>query len=89
MLKKHRHNKQVKDGYIIAIGTGDGGEEITIEEYTALFIIIHLEKPTAKEGFDFRLREDLTWEEYELPQIEPSDEISDEEALNIILGGSV
>lgn len=88
MLKKRRYNKQVKDGYIISFGTGDGGEEISIEEYRVLCIALS-EKPTAKEGFDFRLREDLTWEEYELPQIEPSDEISDDEALSIILGGSV
>ena len=47
-------------------------------------------RPTA-EGKGYRLKTDLTWEEYDLPPVpEPSDddEISTDEALNILLGGA-
>lgn len=65
-----RYNKQTQDDYIIGIGTGDGGEEITREEYEETLAVI-LAKPTAAEGFALRLRSDLTWEEYEVPPVEP------------------
>lgn len=82
-----RYYKNIKEGYILAIGAGSGYTEITAEEYNEIVSIIRncTEPP---EGYDYRLREDLTWEEYELPIIDPSEEeISDEEALAIILGG--
>lgn len=79
--------KVIEDGYIVAIGTGYGGMEITIEEYSKLSTYIQ-NRPTPPEGYDYRLRDDLTWEEYELPPIDPADdEISADEALAIILGG--
>lgn len=82
-----RYNKVIEYGYIIAIGTGAGGIEITAEEYCQFMDIIR-NRPTPPEGYDYRLRDDLTWEEYELPIIDPvEEEISDSEALNIILGG--
>lgn len=82
-----RYNKQIDNGYILTIGTGYGNTEITAEEYAELLAMIQ-SRPTPREGYDYRLREDLTWEEYELPPFEPTDdEISDEEALAIILGG--
>lgn len=77
-----------KKNHIIAIGTGYGGTEITETEYNEIMAIIQ-NHPTA-EGKGYRLKADLTWEEYDLPpEPEPSDEdeISAEEALDIILGG--
>ena len=65
--------------YIISIGTGNGGEEITEQEYAEILAAIR-NKPTAREGFDYRLKTDLTWEEYKLPPIEP-EPLTDEEAL--------
>ena len=44
------------------------------------------------DGKEYRLKTDLTWEEYDLPpETEPSDEdeLSNDEALNIILGGTI
>ena len=44
-----------------------------------------------EESKGYRLKTDLTWEEYDLPPVpEPSDddEISTDEALNILLGGA-
>ena len=76
-------------GILLAIGTGAGGTEITEAEYNEIMVIIQ-NHPTA-EGKGYRLKADLTWEEYDLPpEPEPSDddEISTDEALNIQLGGA-
>ena len=84
-----RYNKQTSNNYILAIGTGYGGTEITEAEYNEIMAIIQ-NRPTA-EGKGYRLKTDLTWEEYDLPPVpEPSDddEISTDEALNILLGGA-
>lgn len=82
-----RYYKIIIDGYLVAIGTGAGGEEITEDEYNNLREVIH-NKPTAESGFDYRLREDLTWEKYELPPVPDDDELTAEEALDIITGGA-
>ena len=84
-----RYYKMIIDGYLVAVGSGSGGTEITAEEYAELLNIIRT-KPVASEGYDYRLKSDLTWELYELPPIPaPEDEeISDTEALNIITGGA-
>ena len=84
-----RYNKQTSNNYILAIGTGYGGTEITEAEYNEIMAIIQ-NRPTA-EGKGYRLKADLTWEEYDLPPVpDPSDddEISTDEALNILLGGA-
>lgn len=74
-----RKFKTIEDGCIISIGTGFGGTEITEQEYAEILAVIR-NKPTAREGFDYRLKTDLTWEEYKLPPIEP-EALTDEEAL--------
>ena len=83
-----RYYKTIDSGYIISIGTGSGGEEITEQEYAEILATIR-NKPTAREGFDYRLKTDLTWGEYAMPPVpDPADEdISADEALDIILGG--
>ena len=84
-----QYNKQTSNNYILAIGTGYGGTEITEDEYNKIMTIIQ-NRPTA-EGKGYRLKANLTWEEYDLPPVpEPSDddEISTDEALNILLGGA-
>ena len=75
-------------GILLAIGTGAGGTEITEAEYNEIMAII--QNCPNVDGKGYRLKADLTWEEYDLPpEPEPSDEdeISAEEALDIILGG--
>lgn len=84
-----RYYKQTSDNYIIAIGTGAGGTEVTKVEYDEIMAIIQ-NRPAA-EGKGYRLKTDLTWEAYDLPpEPEPSDEdeLSDTQALNILLGGA-
>lgn len=82
-----RYYKDLQDGYIVAIGTGGGGAEITETEYNSIFSVIQ-NKPARTDNTDYHLREDLTWEEYE--RIEPPDETepSAEEVVDILLGGS-
>ena len=83
-----RYYKQTDDVYILAIGTGYGGTEITEAEYNEIMAIIQ-NRPIA-EGNGYRLKADLTWEEYDLPPVVVSDddELSAEEALDILLGGA-
>lgn len=82
-----RYYKQTSNNYILAIGTGAGGTEITKAEYDEIMAII--QNRPAVGGKGYRLKTDLTWEEYDLPpEPEPSDEdeLSDAEALNVIMG---
>lgn len=79
-----RHYKVIDNGYVTMFGTGYGGEEITAEEYSTIMEVIK-SKPTAPDGYAYRLKADLTWELYELPVVE--EELTAEEALAIILGG--
>ena len=85
-----RYYKQLSDNCIIAIGTGPGATEITETEYNSILSAIQSRPTSETQGY--RLRTDLTWEAYDLPpEPEPSDddELSNEEAFNILIGGSV
>ena len=84
-----RYYKQTDRMYILAVGVGAGGIEISADEYSEILSVIQ-NRPTA-EGKGYRLKADLTWEEYDLPPVPaPSDddEISNDEAINILLGGA-
>lgn len=75
--------------YIIAVGTGYGGTEITKTEYDS--ILTAIQSRPSEPGKGYRLKTNLTWEAYDLPpEPEPSDddELSDEEALEILMGGA-
>ena len=74
-----KYYKIIETGYIISIGTGSGGAEITKQEYAEILAVIR-NKPTPRDGYDYRLKTDLTWEECALPPIEP-EPLTDEEAL--------
>jgi len=80
--------KIIEGEYITAIGTGIGDVEITQEEYENILSIIR-DRPTPETGYTYKLRTDLTWELVEAPVEPVDDEISDAEALDIILGGEV
>lgn len=72
------------EGDIIVENTKDGGSnELFHAEITPI-----QNRPSA-DGKGYRLKTDLTWEAYDLPpEPEPSDEdeLSDAEALNVIMG---
>lgn len=62
-----RFNKTALNGHVVSIGTGNSGTEITETEYNNLLEIIR-NKPKAESGYDYLLKEDLTWELYALPE---------------------
>lgn len=64
------------------------GVEITVEEYNAILSLMK-QKPTAPDGYAYRFTDDNEWELYELPIAEETDEISEAEALEILLGGAI
>lgn len=69
--------KEIKNGYITAIGVGRNDSQITKDEYDALMIIVH-NRPAPPAGYDYLIRADtLEWELVELP---PAPEPVDEEA---------
>ena len=80
-----RFFKIERDGYIPQIGIDCGGIEITEDEYNEILSVIDA-RPTPPDGYDYRLKTDLTWELFELPP-EP-DDVDDAEALDILLGGA-
>lgn len=81
-----RYYKQTEDGYILGIGTGNSGEEITETEYGEIMTVIR--NSPVREGYGYRLKTDLTWEEYEdpTPQPDPSEEVSGDEVLDALEG---
>ena len=84
-----QYNKSIDSGYISGCGTGNCGTEITESEYNAILEKIQT-APVAPDGYQYKLRADnLEWELVELPEPEPQDEeLTDSEALDIILGGA-
>lgn len=65
MYKKYEQN-----GYILCLGVG---EEITEDEYNKILDKIN-NRPTAPEGFTYRLTTALEWERCELPPIENNED---------------
>lgn len=76
---------QKNNGYILSIGTGKLGEEISETQYNEILVIIR-NKPQETEIIGYRLKEDLAWESYE-KELQPQHEFSDSEILSILLGG--
>ena len=83
----YRYYKQILNGYILCVGKNIGGEEITESEYNEILQVIG-NKPQKTDTADYRLKEDLTWEEYEVEPPDQDPELDDSEALDILLGGT-
>ena len=81
-----RFYKQILDGYILTVGTGMGGTEITESEYNKIMTAIQ-NCPQEKDAIGYRLKTDLTWEQYE-KEPEPEPEPDAEEILSILTGGA-
>lgn len=59
----------IENGYIVSLVKGVEKGNISENDYNNVLEIIK-NKPIANDGFDYRLKEDLTWELYELLKIE-------------------
>ena len=75
-----RYNKNAQDGYILAIGTGAGCEEITEQEYNAIKAVINA-RPTPPDGYGYRLTATEIWEQYALPPVEDTDPDVDDSTI--------
>lgn len=76
-------------GYIVGIGSTRNNVRtpISAEEAEEIRSVL-AHKPTPPDGYDYRLKTDLTWELYELPAADEDPELTAEEALSIIVGGA-
>ena len=65
------------------------GKEITEAEYNRIKTIID-SRPVAPDGYGYRLTENLEWELYEVPVVEPMEELTEIEqkarAYDILMG---
>lgn len=69
-----RYYKVVSDGYIVSVGTGNSGTEVTEEEYISILSAIQ-NRPDG----NYVLKEDLTWEEVSDVTGPDEEELSPEE----------
>lgn len=76
-----RYYKIIDGEYLRAIGTGCGGIEITDAEYNELLSVIQ-NRPAPEPGYGYKLKNDLTYERYEMPEPEPED-LTPDEALTL------
>lgn len=81
------YRKVVINGYIVGIGETLADANIGAEDYARLTAVFST-MPEAPDGYYYMLREDETWEliEKEPEPIDP--ELTDSEALSILLGVS-
>lgn len=79
-----RYYKFTNNGYIVLVGIGNGGTEITEEEYNAIQNAI-ANKPTPTETTDYMLTEGLEWVAYSVEPVEVDD--ADAEKIVDILTG--
>lgn len=68
------YGKYINDSYIVGVGTGAGiGSKITEDEYNTILDKIN-NRPTAPEGFTYRLTTALEWELCKLPPIKNTED---------------
>lgn len=65
--------KIVSDGFVLGVGTGNGGTQITPEEYQSISELIK-NRPSAASGYTYMLTEALEWQLVELPPVPPVDD---------------
>lgn len=71
-----RYYKMISEGFLLSVGVGLTGEEITETEYNTILEIIR-NSPTAPDGYGYRLTDSLEWELYEMPVVEVEAEATD------------
>lgn len=81
-----RYYRNDKDGYLLGIGQYGVGTELTRDEYDSIAEIIR-SKPPRTEAADYRLKTDLTWEEYQIvPQPDEPTVEDKAEGYDILMG---
>lgn len=77
---------KVGSTYVASLTENPSAEAISKDEYDRIKAIIG-GRPEAPEGFAYRLTAELEWALYELPPA--NEELTEAEALEILLGGAV
>lgn len=67
-----KYFKNIENGYIVSVSTMQGQTEITKKEYDEILETIKT-MPIAESGFGYRLKNNLTWEVFELPKQDESE----------------
>lgn len=77
--------KHIENGYIVSLQTNApvGTENCTEEEYNNIMNALK-NAPSPKDGYGYRLKEDLTWEEYKLPVEEIIEEATETDYINAL-----
>lgn len=75
-----KYYRNISNGYIVSVSTGAGQIEISENEYNEILNVIN-NVPTAPQGYEHKLKEDLTWELCEMPAI---NEITEEHQEAVI-----
>jgi len=83
-----RFFKYIDDDYLLGIGKGSGGIEITESEYDEIMSIIQ-NIPQETNEIGYKLTTSLEWESYKKEPQTEQEELNDSETLNIILGGAL
>lgn len=68
-----KYFKNIFNGYIVSVSTQQGQTEISQEEYNIVLARIK-SMPKAPQGFEYRLKANLTWELVRMPEEELTDE---------------
>lgn len=69
-----RYYKKLNGEYIVLVGKGLGGVEVSESEYSEILEVIST-KPPCTNTTDYRLKSDLTWEPYQVDLEETEDEV--------------
>jgi hypothetical protein len=78
-----RYYKQIKDNYIMSININSGGIVISEEEYNSIKNVI--DSIPKKNGYGYKLKTDLTIEEYVLPAVEEeAEEATEQDYINAL-----
>lgn len=81
-----KYYKNMDNSYIQCLSTGAGQMEITEAEYLQI-ISICKNKPADTADYYYRLTDALLWEKQPRIRAEDAENLSAEDALNIITGG--
>lgn len=76
-----RYYKQVSNGYIVSVGIGNTGVEITKDEYDKIREVVK-SSPEDNDKFNYRLKENLSWDSF-IPEIVKDPETSDEKVERV------
>lgn len=63
-----KYYKNIENGFIVSISTQQGQIEITKEEYEEILSLV--KTAPYEDGFEYKLKEDLTWEKVEAEVVE-------------------